>query len=260
MSIPHPSTRLPGKRGLVCGHLMRSIECGRWPVGTLLPTEAALCAELQVSRHTVRAALADLQAMGLVASHQGVGTRVLRRKPESTPSHSLQNISELALYARNTTVRILSVEDVVLDEPSAEWIGTGAGETWCQARTLRMAADQDAPIALSAVWVPLASKPAIEASGRFSLPVFIEVQRIHGRMVSEVRQVIGVGVATREQAALLRCKTLDPLLRIQRWYYDSQRNLLETTDSLHPQDRFQYAVTLRHMPGARVTQSPPNQE
>jgi DNA-binding GntR family transcriptional regulator len=208
----------------------------------------------------VRAALLGLQSTGLVASHQGVGTRVLRHKPELTPSHSLQNISELALYARNTTVRVLDVKDVALDEPTAEWIGADVGETWGMARTLRTAPDQDAPIVLSSVWVPQASKPAIEASGRSGLPVFIEVQRLHGRMVSEVRQVIGIGLATREQATLLRCKAREPLLRIQRWYYCQQRVLLEVTDSLHPQDRFQYAVTLRHMAGGGITQSPPHQE
>ena len=213
-----------------------------------------------MSRHTVRAALAQLQSMGLVSSHQGVGTRVLRHKPELAPSHSLQNISELALYARNTTVRLFDVQETVLNEPTAEWIGTGTGETWCRARTLRTTADQDAPIALSSVWVPQASKPALEASGRSGLPVFIEVQRLHGRMVSEVRQIIGIGIATREQAKLLRCKTREPLLRIQRWYYDQQHALLEVTDSLHPQDRFQYAVTLRHTAGGGVTQSPPHQE
>ncbi|HNZ89995.1 MAG TPA: GntR family transcriptional regulator [Acidovorax sp.] len=259
MSTP-PPTSPASKRGLVCAHLVRGIEGGRWPVGALLPTEAALCAELRVSRHTVRAALADIQAMGLVAGHQGVGTRVLRRRPESTPSHSLQTISELALYARNTTVRVLDVKDISLDEATAEWIGMGAGATWCMARTLRTAADLEAPIVLSSVWVPLVSKGAINASSQSGLPVFIEVQRLQGRMVSEVRQVIGISIATREQATLLRCKTREPLLRIQRWYYDSQRTLLEVTDSLHPQDRFQYAVTLRHVSGAGITQSPSNQE
>ena len=106
----------------------------------------------------------------------------------------------------------------------------------------------------------MASKGAIDASRHSGLPVFIEVQRLQGRMVSEVRQVIGISIATRDQATLLRCKTREPLLRIQRWYYDSQHTLLEVTDSLHPQDRFQYAVTLRHVSGAGITQSPSNQE
>lgn len=259
MPVPNP-TPYTGKRNLVCAHLAQGIECGRWPVGALLPAETALCKELQVSRHTVRAALAELQSAGLVTSHQGVGTRVLRRRPEQTPSHSLQDISDLALYARNTTVRILDVKEVVLDGPTAEWIGAGAGEAWCQARTLRTAAEQDAPIVLSSVWVPQASRPAIEASGRSGLPVFIEVQRLHSRMVSEVRQVIGIAIATREQSTLLRCKPREPLLRIQRWYYGQQRTLLEVTDSLHPQDRFQYAVTLRHASGGSITQSSPQQK
>lgn len=256
-----PSTSNPAtKRAAVAAWLVRGIDNGQWPVGTLLPTEAWLCAELDVSRHTVRAALADLQALGLVAGHQGLGTRVLQRKPESIPSHSLQSIPELALYARHTTFRLLGVENLTLDETTAEWLGAPAAEEWCLARTLRLTQGQEAPIALSAVWVPASSRPAIEASARSGLPVFMELQRLHGRMVREVRQVIGVNVASRAQAQLLECKTRDPLLRIQRWYYGDQRSLLEVTESLHPQDRFQYAVTLRHVAGSGLTQTSPKQE
>lgn len=248
------------KRAAVSAWLARGIESGQWPVGTLLPTEAWLCEELGVGRHTVRAALSDLQAMGLIASHQGLGTRVLQRKPELIPSHSLQSISELALYARHTTFRLLGVEELALDETTAEWLGAPGAQAWCLARTLRLAPGQEAPIALSAVWVPASGRPAIEASVSSGLPVFMELQRLHGRMVREVRQVIGVSVASRAQAQLLHCKIRDPLLRIQRWYYGDQRSLLEVTDSLHPQDRFQYAVTLRHVAGTGFTQTPPRQE
>jgi len=255
-----PSASPPTKRAAVAAWLARGIDCGQWPVGTLLPTEAQLCADLNVGRHTVRAALADLQAQGLVAGHQGLGTRVLRRKSESISSHSLQSISELALYARHTSMRLLGVDDVTLDEVTAEWLGVPAGQTWCLARTLRLPTEQEAPVALSAVWIPAMSRPAVDASAVSGLPMFMELQRLHGRMVREVRQVIGVSLANRAEAQLLRCKSRAPLLRIQRWYYDDQRSLMEVSDSLHPQDRFQYAVTLRHVAGSGITHTSPNQE
>ena len=47
---------------------------GRWPPGTLMPSEADLVAQFGVSRMTVTRALRELQSEGLVERLQGVGT------------------------------------------------------------------------------------------------------------------------------------------------------------------------------------------
>ena len=84
-------------------------------------------AELGVSRHTVRGA-GGPAADGLVAGHQGVGTRVAAQA-ELTLSHSLQNIRSWPCTPA-TPWCASGVKDVTLDEATAEWIGAGAGETW----------------------------------------------------------------------------------------------------------------------------------
>jgi GntR family histidine utilization transcriptional repressor len=55
-------------------HLKQGLAAGRWPPGALMPSEAKLVAEFGVSRMTVNRALRELQAEGLVARSQGVGT------------------------------------------------------------------------------------------------------------------------------------------------------------------------------------------
>ena len=55
-------------------HLKNELSRGRWPVGELMPSEAELVAQFQVSRMTVNRALRELQAEGLVERVQGVGT------------------------------------------------------------------------------------------------------------------------------------------------------------------------------------------
>lgn len=55
-------------------HLKAGLAAGRWPPGALMPSEAELVAEFGVSRMTVNRALRELQAEGLVARTQGVGT------------------------------------------------------------------------------------------------------------------------------------------------------------------------------------------
>ncbi|HSW25591.1 MAG TPA: histidine utilization repressor [Burkholderiaceae bacterium] len=55
-------------------HLKEGLATGRWPPGALMPSEAELVAEFGVSRMTVNRALRELQAEGLVARSQGIGT------------------------------------------------------------------------------------------------------------------------------------------------------------------------------------------
>src|SRR3954447_25848911 len=54
------------------------ITSGLYPLGSLLPTEAELCAEFDVSRYTVRETLRRLMALGLISRRQGSGTMVVR--------------------------------------------------------------------------------------------------------------------------------------------------------------------------------------
>ena len=58
----------------VRNHLRAELERGRWPPGTLMPSEAELVALFGVSRMTVTRALRELQAAGVVQRVQGVGT------------------------------------------------------------------------------------------------------------------------------------------------------------------------------------------
>ena len=57
--------------------LEQNILGGRWPVGTKLPTEQALCDDLGVSRTILREAIATLKSQGLVESRQGSGVFVI---------------------------------------------------------------------------------------------------------------------------------------------------------------------------------------
>jgi GntR family transcriptional regulator len=235
------------KKSRIAAELEREIASGTWPVSSCLPSEARLVERFSVSRQTVRAAIARLQTLGLVRGRQGVGSQVVRRSsPEEEYSQSLESIQELAFYARNTSVEVVRTENLPLTAKQADAVGGQVGETWCHAVTLRTALGQVLPMGLSSVWVPEASRRAVDASCKSGLPVFLEIQKANGRMVSRVRQVLGASLSDRVQARLLRCEAHEPLLRIQRWYYAADDTLLEMSDTLHPNARFQYAMTLRH--------------
>ncbi len=58
--------------------LKSRIEMNEWEVGGKLPSESQLGAEYKVSRVTIRAAIQQLEAIGLIKTQQGGRTRVLR--------------------------------------------------------------------------------------------------------------------------------------------------------------------------------------
>ena len=66
--------------------LRERLAAGQPPPGELLPSEAALCEEYGVTRNTVRRALAELEAEGLIETLPGRGR--LACTPDSAPSDS----------------------------------------------------------------------------------------------------------------------------------------------------------------------------
>ncbi len=74
--------------------LLSDIRAGTYPVGTLLPSERELMAQLGVGRPAVREGLQALERMGLISIVHGEGARV---KPLSAES-VISQISETAVH------------------------------------------------------------------------------------------------------------------------------------------------------------------
>jgi GntR family transcriptional regulator len=241
-----PSGHRPTKRGAIVEILEAEIGTQTWPVSSRLPTEAELIDRFGVSRQTLRYALSDLRARGLIESQQGKGWWVIRKSAVAEFSHSFQSIDELVDYSRSSTGKTVRTEDILLTEALAGRIGAGVGEPWRFVVTLRTASGQPAPMGLNTTWIPAANKGVFQAARKSGLPIFIELQKLVGKPISKVRQVCGASSADREQAKLLQCPIHEALLSIQRWYYTADDKLLGLSESLHPPSRFQYAVTVRH--------------
>jgi len=86
MPYNSPTLNLPQRQSLekqTAHVLQEEIARGTWR--DWLPGERGLCDMLQVSRHTLRAALLQLRSDGVISSEQGVGNRIVLtpQKPET---------------------------------------------------------------------------------------------------------------------------------------------------------------------------------
>jgi GntR family transcriptional regulator, arabinose operon transcriptional repressor len=73
--------------------LISRILDGEWPIGGMLPSEQQLCAQLGISRGTLRQALGELHRNGYVRREQGRGTFIargqVRQNQSDLPSRTL---------------------------------------------------------------------------------------------------------------------------------------------------------------------------
>lgn len=104
----------------VADRLRRDIAAGRPAEGERLPPENALAERFGVNRHTIRAALAALASEGVVATRQGQGTTVSRRRRLAYPIARRTRFAEgLGGQARSARVSLLSADMVSADREAA---------------------------------------------------------------------------------------------------------------------------------------------
>lgn len=230
---------------VVAQAIMHDIQSGRYPVGTLLPTEAEFCKQFGVSRHTVREAIRRLAELGLVAAKAGVGTHVKAARPVSHYVQSAEGISDLFQYVRDVTLTLTDSEDVVADDDLAGMIGCNPGQKWFRMRGERHVAGESEPIALSDIYVAAPYRAAVEHVSEPDEPIYALIERRFGLQLTEVRQEISAVAVDPAVARRLGMEAGEPGLRVVRKYYSSRNELFELAVNLHPGTRFSHVSTLR---------------
>jgi DNA-binding GntR family transcriptional regulator len=227
--------------------LAMSIAAGRFPIGSLLPTEMELCEQFGASRYTVRKALAELQDLGLVSRRKHVGTRVEAARPSTGFSESLASMEDLVQFGATHIRVVRKIDEVTADRALARELGCAAGARWLRISSLRMdKARASEPIGWTDVYVD-AAYAELRAIVRKSPETLIStlIEKKYGRHIAEVRQTIeAVGVPA-SLAEELKAKPDSPALKIVRRYLDHAGAMFEASVTIHPMKRFRVSVSLR---------------
>jgi len=92
--------------------LLSDIGAGKFPVGSMLPTELELCERFEVSRFTVREALRRLHGMGLLHRRRGSGTVVLSLEPQAAMVQALDSMSAMLQFPPETQIKVQKTESI----------------------------------------------------------------------------------------------------------------------------------------------------
>lgn len=241
---PHLSVRQP-RYLIVAQALMHDIETGRHAVGSLLPTEAELGQQFNVSRHTVREAIRRLTDLGLVSAQAGVGTKVKAQRPVSHYALTAEGLSDLFRYVHDVRLVIDTHEEVVADDALAELLQCPVGQKWVRMNGLRFVTGEAEANGWTMIYVAASYRAAVDDLREPQDPIYALIERRFGVRTRDVRQEITAVTLDSKQAAALGVRSGSPALRIVRKYYSSDGELFEVAVNLHPADRFSYASTLR---------------
>ena len=229
----------------IANDLIAAIAAGRYRVGSLLPTEHELCERYQSSRFTIREALRMLAEAGMVSRRPRAGTVVVSSTQRDPYLQALDSIDDLLQYASGTRLRLLD-RGWVAHEPGQ----TGpppipAGEAWVFARMIRHLPGNPRPVCLTRVYLSPAFASLSRQIASQAVPLYRQIESKFGVRVARVEQQISACALSRPDAEPLLARAGSPALRIIRAYHGDDGRLLEVSDSLHPADRFGYAMTIR---------------
>ncbi|NDJ55882.1 GntR family transcriptional regulator [Enterobacteriaceae bacterium 4M9] len=233
----------------IARELAADIASGKYPAGSLFPTEKELCEAYDVSRHTVREALRSLSEQGLISRRKGAGTHVSDSPKDNAPSHSLAYLEDLRVLARQNLRVVKKVDEIVADIELAQVMGCPPGTRWLHIASIREDNQKaDAPIC----WTDSYASPAYgklrQLVRQDPYALISELLKEHyGISSKEVHQSItAVGVPAK-MAKVLGVETGSPALRIVRRYIDRHGETFETTISIHPAGRYTCSIVLKHL-------------
>ena len=217
--------------------LAEDIERGKYTVGSRIPPEHELESLYKVSRVTVRRALAELTAEGLLEKKQGKGTFVStpRISQDLKSIHSFHDACKQNGFQGGTIV--IHVREENADMADLEELELKAGSKVVE--TLRVRTADGVPVVLEKNHFSMAYSYLENENLSGSL---YNVLRDYGIEPRQASHDISMTYASDEQAKLLNIDKGAPLMRLHEVVYDQKGRPLHNSLQLIRGDRFVFRI------------------
>lgn len=224
--------------------LRAAIMCGRYQIASRLPTELELCDTHDVSRHTAREALRVLLEEGLIARRRGVGTIVIANGLQRPFTQKVGDVGDLLQYAREARLEIRMTGPSPLHDSDGRVLGLDLSLPWVRIDGLRRAVPGAPPLALTRIFVREHLCPASEDIESWPGALNELIEKQSGVSPQRITQEIVAVALSRIDARYLEAEQGAPALRTLRRYFDKSGAVFQASLSLHPGDRFVYAMAI----------------
>ena len=219
----------------------------RWEIrrklraGDALDSERTLVERFGVSRVTVRRALGQLDAEGLIVRVHGSGTYVSDAQLIGKTLRLTSFTDDMRERGLDAAAVVLASEVVRAGPGVATQLRIDPGADVLRLRRLRLASKT--PMALEEAFVPLGLFPGIEERD-LTTSLYTSFGD-YGFRVDRARQQITAVALTEEEATLLDSEPGMPALRVERVSMDRLGQPLEQVASIYRSDRYHFDITVR---------------
>jgi len=224
-------------------HIADDIAAGVLVPGERLPPERELCEQLSISRATVRRALRELIAHGLVEAQQGSGTFVASPDRLGEPPNSLMSFTELGgMRGLQPSAKVLggTIRPSSLDEAETLSMAPGA-----QVFDLRRVRYLDAlPVSIDWSVIPLALAPSLPDVD-FETASLYAVLESHGAGPVRADFTVEADAADEQTAENLDLEVGASVLRTRTIARDDSGRVVEIGVVVYRADRYRFKATLR---------------
>lgn len=201
--------------------ISEAILLSTWPPGSVLPSEIALAGRYGVAVGTVRRALAELTAEGMLVRRRKTGTMVTGR----TPHHTLRYFFEyFRLHGADGSLlrsrpTILSVASARADATEAERLGIAEDAAIIRIHRLRSVEKQ--PVMHERFALVQERVPGFPlTAGEIPDLLYLHLLERYGLRISAIREALRADLATAEDRALLHLPEPAAILTIDESAFD----------------------------------------
>lgn len=227
------------------------IRTGRLARNALLPGEQELTKLFNVSRITVKRALNELAADGLISRHRGRGSIVTAAPIMPVVRGSFFSLIEsLKQMGLETEVKLIEAIDIEAG-PSVGQLLEIPADAHVQ-RAIRLRSLNGEPFSYLLTYIPEAIASLYTPKDMAEAPLLALLERV-GAEVSEAEQWISAVSAEPTIAAALDVPTSSPLLKIERIMRDKSGRPVQLVYAHYRSDRFQYHVKTSRRRGQNPT-------
>ena len=219
----------------IAGRAEARIRAGEWAPGDRLPPERELCRDLNVSRATLRQALAELEQRGLVSRHQGRGTFVTRPRVPADLAGFFSYGEALRARGMQLTTRVRSAEVVEAGRAIAAELGILPGDPVVHLERVR--AVQAEALILESSHLPAVRFPDLESRDLAARSLYQVLREDYDCHVETAVESLEPVILTPGEAHLLGVPRNAPALMIRRVTSDTTGLRVEHTQSLLRGDR-----------------------
>ncbi|MEU6081102.1 GntR family transcriptional regulator [Streptomyces sp. NPDC047108] len=222
---------------------LRASILGRRPDAPLrLPTEGSLAEHYGVSVLTMRQALKELEAEGLISRHRRRGTFIEPTARPGAPVRLLGSVDAIVAQQSGETATVLDHGRAPVPAELAEHF-PGADEVM-RYRRLRCDGSSGEPTnwAENVVLPGLADRIDLDDLTRW--PMTKVLRDVVGVTISRITDTVEARLADPETARLLGVPLLSPILHYTGVTYDDEGRVVDVARIHYRGDRFSFTVTL----------------